>query len=284
MFARQLRVLVLTVAFVAAVPTAGAMAEEPPGLPVQLELGDSWTYGEGAPVPAEDGYAGVVYESNLTALDCIPARADEAADGCRQLQRIIMARPGTAENPGVTTDLLISQQLDPATAEIMARNNDSNPRNDVEVILISVGGNDVSAPILQACLGGLDPTCLGVINERIGHVDDNLDVIFGALRQAAGPETKIATITYDNAIANCDLAQIPGATELADLVLEGYSPLGITGLNDVIRENATAHGLSVGDTFGRLDVAQWVGGQDCLHPNGAGHAEVGQIVTAAIQG
>jgi lysophospholipase L1-like esterase len=225
-----------------------------------------------------------VYRSNVADLDCVPAEADEAVDGCRQLRRIILARPVTDDNPGVTTDLLISQQLDPATTEIATRMGDANPSNDVQVILVSVGGNDVSRPVLGACLGGLNDPCLAVIHERISHVDVNLDVIFGELRQAAGPETPIVTLTYDNTIANCDLGQIRGAKELGDLVLEGNPALGITGLNDVIRLNAANHGLAVADTFGQLGADQWVGGQDCLHPNDAGHAEIAAIAVAALPG
>lgn len=57
---------------------------------------------------------------------------------------------------------------------IERRNGDAHPANDVEVILPSVGGNDVSTPVLQACLGGWDANCLTAINERIAHVDTNL--------------------------------------------------------------------------------------------------------------
>jgi lysophospholipase L1-like esterase len=246
-----------------------------------VELGDSWTFGEGASDPATTGYAGIVYESNRTAIDCLPAQTEQAADGCLELQRAIYARKGTAENPGVTTDRLINEQLAQATSLIGQRNGDSNPRNDVEVILLSVGGNDVSGPVLQACLGGLTAACISVISERIGHVNENLDVILGSIRGAAGTETRIVITTYDNAIAHCPLGSVPGAIQLGALVLEGNPALGITGLNEVIRARAAEHGVAVADTFGRLGAGRWVG--DCLHPNDAGHAVIGEIAAEAAQ-
>lgn len=275
------RVSALFFVIVLVLPATGALAN-PPGLPLQMELGDSWTYGEGASDPAETGYAGVVYENSIELLDCVPAQPDQAVDGCRNLQRTIFARPGTAENPGVTTDRLINEQLGQALTIIDDRNGDANPANDVEMILLSVGGNDVSGPVLQACLGGLDPDCLAVIHERITHVDENLDVILGSLRQASGPETTIVIVTYDNAIPFCPLGQIPGATQLGELVLEGHALLGVVGLNDVIRANAATHDVAVADTFGHIGAGQWVG--DCLHPNQSGHSEIGQIATEAAYG
>ena len=274
--------VIAALALVLVIPTTTALATEPPGLPLQVELGDSWTFGDGASDPARTGYAGIVYESNRTEIDCLPAQVEEAADGCRHLQRVILAREGTAESPGVTTDRLIEEQLARATSLIGRRNADANPRNDVEVILLSVGGNDVSAPVLQTCLGGLTPDCISVINERVAHVNGNLEVILTSIRSAAGPEARVVITTYDNAIAHCPLGSVPGAIQLGDLVLEGYPLAGITGLNEVIRARAADHDVAVADTFGRLGASHWVG--DCLHPNDAGYAVIGEIASQAVQG
>jgi hypothetical protein len=282
MFTNSRRLTVAIVFIALAIPAAVARGGTPPGLPVQMELGDSWAYGEGATVPTETGYAGIVYSNGMERLDCVPAQADQAVDGCRNLQRIVFARPGTPENPGVTTDILIDEQLALAVAAIQQRNGDTNPANDVEVIVLSVGGNDVSSPVLTACLGGMTADCLTVINERVAHVNANLAVILEALRTAAGPDTMMVITTYDNAIAFCPLGQIPGSIELGALVLEGHAGLGIDGLNNVIRGNAAAHDVLVADTFGRLGAGQWVG--DCLHPNQAGHDEIGEIATEALYG
>jgi lysophospholipase L1-like esterase len=265
------------------VPAQAAGARDVAGLPTQLELGDSWTYGQGASDPESGGYAGIVHQTNLSALDCLPSADVELGFlGCRQLQREILARPATEALPGVTTDAVIAEQLDSAAALLESRNGDSNPRNDVEVVLLSVGGNDVFGPVIGACLGGLDPQCIGVINERLDHVEQNLDHILGSVRAGSGEDALIVVVTYDNPIAFCPLGAVPGAIALGGLVLEGHPLLGITGLNNVIRDTAATHGVLVADTFGQLGEGDWVG--DCLHPNDAGHAAIADIVSATITG
>ena len=267
----------VTVALV--MPAAVARAHDPVGHPVQLELGDSWTFGDGASAPASTGYAGRVFVSNTTELDCSPAVARQARPGCAHLQRVTQARPGTSANPGVTTDSLIDEQLDGATTLLAARNGNSNPHDDVELVLVSVGGNDVSRPVLEACAEGLDAGCVGVIQERLGQVEANLDRILAGLRAAAGDETPIVILTYDNAIAHCPLGPVAGS--LGTLVLEGASPLGIVGLNNVIRDTASSHGVKVADTYGRLGGPQWIG--DCLHPNDAGYETIAEIVIDTLE-
>lgn len=265
---------------VALVSLPGAAFAAAPAHPVQLEIGDSWTFGDGATDPRSDGYAGQAYVANLSDLDCTPAQADEAVDGCRHLERRILARPGTSQHPGVTTDLLIDEQLGAATGLLGERNGGANPHDDVEVVLVSVGGNDVTGAVLAACLGGLDGNCVKVIRERVAHVEANLDRILDDLRRAAGPDTSIVILTYDNAIAACPLASSPGAVALGNLVLEGNPDFGIVGLNTVIRSRAASYGVAVADTFGHLGPDQWVG--DCLHPNDLGYATIAGIVREAI--
>jgi lysophospholipase L1-like esterase len=267
----------IAVAVALVLPAAVAQADGP-AHPAQLELGDSWTFGDGASDPVTTGFAGRVFVSNTTELDCTPAVAEQAKDGCKHLQRVIHARPGTADNPGVTTDSLIAEQLNQATTLLSTRNANANPHDDVEVVLLSVGGNDVSRPVLAACSSGLTAGCIGVIKERLAHVETNLNDILADLRETAGDEATIVVLTYDNALAYCPLG--PSAGALGAMVLEGYPPLDIVGLNNVIRNAAAANGVEVADTYGRLGGGQWVG--DCLHPNDAGYATIAGIVTETI--
>ena len=280
MFTKRRAAVAVMLGSMLVLPAAAAHANAAPEHPVQLELGDSWTYGDGASAPATAGYAGRVFATNLTELDCTPAVASEANDGCKHLQRVIHARPGTADHPGVTTDAMIAEQMARATTLLAARNADANPRNDVEVVLVSVGGNDTSGPVLGACLGGLDGECVGVIRERLSHVQANLELILADLRTAAGDEATIVIPTYDNAIAYCPVGQLPGAAQLGALVLEGHPGLGIVGLNNVIRSTAARHGVEVAEVYGKLGAGQWVG--DCLHPNDVGYATIAEIVSEVI--
>jgi hypothetical protein len=53
---------------------------------------------------------------------------------------------------GATTVSLIADQLPEATELLRSRNADRNPRNDVEVVTLHIGGNDVTGPIIDACV------------------------------------------------------------------------------------------------------------------------------------
>lgn len=268
--------LAITSALVTVPVSAVAGSGISPGLPVQYGLGDSWAAGQGADPAA--GYMALAQQQLRAELDCLPAVAAAARDGCKQLQLINLSRRSTATLPGVTTQLVISEQLPVIVPDLTARNQDDNPRNDVEVVALTVGGNDVNSPILNACLGGFDANCITTINTQLALYGDRLDIILGTLRGAAGPDTVIVITTYDNGLASCGLGT--GAAALGAIALEGLPGVVPSGLNDVIRTVAAAHDVRVADVYGLLDSGMWVG--DCLHMNGAGHAVVAdQVVQAA---
>jgi hypothetical protein len=269
---RLTRALIAFALVLVAVPvTAAPGLAEAGSAPIYLALGDSWGYGQGATDPAIGGYAAQLYESLSVELDCVPAEADEAVDGCKHLQLVNLARPATATLPGVTAPLVASEQL-PIAFELLARNHDDNPVNDVEVITLHVGGNDVSGPIRVACIGGFTPDCVAVFVAEMTAFQSDLVEVVGALRAAAGDETTIVLGTYDNPVPFCDLDVIPGAALLGEFVLEGIPGPGSPGVNDIVRGVAAAFGADVAEVFGDLDsAADWVGGADCLHPADSGH-------------
>lgn len=263
-----------------AVLLPNAAAAAPPGLPVQLALGDSWATGVGA--PAGEGYVEVLHERLREDLDCTPARSPRAAGGCAQLQ---------LENLGVsgaTTTTLIAQQLPAAETLLAARNTDRNPRDDVEVVTLHIGGNDVTGPILAACSAGLDATCSRTIATSFSGYADRLDQILGRLRAAAGPDTPIVLGTYDNPLRSCDIgAASPATADLGDVVLGGSpgfpAPLDV-GLRGVMQQVAAVHDVTIADVFGALeDDVDWVGGGDCLHPVASGYAKVADAFADALE-
>ena len=162
-------------------------------------------------------------------------------------------------------------QLDTALAELEARNGDKKRKNDVEVITLDIGGNDVLG-LLSVCGGGFTQDCADAISSTFATFSGNFNFILGELRSAAGPDTTIIVMTYYNALeaAGCPLNAL---APLGDIVLEGEPLLGLpVGLNDLIRFVAAAHGAEVADTFGRLspDDIQ----PDCIHANDVGYAEI----------
>jgi lysophospholipase L1-like esterase len=263
---------VVGMVFTGAIP-AVADNDTTPGLPVVVGLGDSWTFGQGAADPATGGYFALSSDVLRTSLDCLPAQSENAADGCKHLQERNIARPAVPGLPGVTTDAVISEQLPVIAPMIADRNGDSNPRNNVEVIYLSAGGNDVSGPVIDACLAGPGDECEDTITERLTHVAGNMHVILGSLRAAAGPETTIVLVTYDSPIEHCVLGQFEGAAELGQFLL--YQ------LDQTYRAVAAAYGVEVATTLGQLGAGDWVGGADCLHPNSSGHQKVAAIAAAA---
>ena len=128
---------------------------------------------------------------------CVPAK-------CADLELLNISQPGA------TTPSLIANQL-PQALEILAeRNGDRYPRNDVEVMTISIGGNDVTNPILAACVTGLSTGCIATIESEFAAFRDDLGNLLAQLREAAGEDTRIVIGTYDNPFPTCNLGQLPG--------------------------------------------------------------------------
>jgi lysophospholipase L1-like esterase len=231
-----------------------------------------------------NGYVAQFDEDLMENLNCLPATSTNAAPGCRQLQLLNLARSavpqlnGEPAKPGVTTQVLIDEQLPPATALLRARNRDHNPRNDVEVVTITVGGNDIFGPVTGACLSGVSPECITAIGTAFSSFATNYTSILAQLREAAGPDTAIVTMTYYNPLPYCYIgaADPDGATMLGNYVLEAVPVpgLGPVGFNGLITAISHQYGAQVADTFGALGTGDFVGGSDCLHPNKSGHTKI----------
>lgn len=260
---RAALVTALTVAACAALAPAAMAAS-----PLQLSMGDSWGYGFGASVPAETGYVPVLYSQLKDGFDCSPS-PNPKDKGCKKLELLNLSVGGA------TTPSMIAGQLPQATSILEQRNGNNNPRDNVEVVTVSIGGNDVVNPILGACLGGLTPACAGVIASEFAAYQSDLNQALGALRTAAGPDARIVIGTYDDGISQCYLGGIPGAPQLATLVLEGLPMTPFPGgIHDIMRAVGAAHGVEVAEVYGDLSPGDWVGGSDCLHPNDSGYAKV----------
>ena len=246
------------VAILLAIPSA-AIAESPDhaSVPVYLSLGDSLSTGVGASMPAQTGYVPIFHEYLRRNHSC---EGRGSAEGCAALR---LESIGVS---GATTTTLLRDQLPLALAELEARNQDANPRNDVEVITMDIGGND-AFPLLQVCGGGVTAECAAAIQETFTRIAQNLTLTLTQLRAAAGPDTEIILMTYYNPLPGCVFA--PFAL-IGDLVLEGGPGLP-AGLNDIIRAIAAGVDASVAETFGRLGVEDLVGGSDCLHVDDSGY-------------
>jgi len=190
--------------------------------------------------------------------------------------------------PGVTTTSLIAEQLPVAVPLLEARNGDANPRDDVEVISVTVGGNDLFRPVVGACILASPPVdCRPTLQTVFTLFTANYDRILSALRTAAGDDTVLMTMTYYNPLPHCFIgAANPAAAAFGGVVLEGGTVPGLGslpyGFNDIIRTISARHGATVAETFRRLGAADFVGGQDGLHPNKTGHTKIAAIFRASL--
>jgi lysophospholipase L1-like esterase len=254
---RSLRVLAALAALpLALLPSAVGQAA-PPSPATYLALGDSVAAGVGA--PAGSGYASLLAADLASARHC----GQGQALGCRlELDNRSVG--------GATTVSLVSGQLPGAVELLRARNGNRTPVDDVRLVTITIGGNDVFNPVIGACGGGFTATCQATVAKQFGQVSSNYARILGELREAGGPGTTIAVMTYYNPLRNTG-CRVTSLASLGDLVLEGGGPLS-SGLNDIIRQQAAAAGAVVVETGDIVDASEVQ--PDCLHPDTEGHADI----------
>jgi lysophospholipase L1-like esterase len=256
---------IIFLAVLLTVPWASGAAADTPQGPMHLALGDSQAFGYGTPRPDHLGY--VAYLARwLHAVGC------EDGPACPHLEEVNLAVPGAR------SWTLISDQLPEALALLADRNGDTEPGNDVIYITVTIGGNDIFNPVVGACGAGATPECQAVIQSAFTQYQTNLAHILGSLRAAAGATTRIVIATYDNPLAACYLA--PMAT-LGDLVLEGGPGLPV-GFNQIIEGVAAATGAEVAEMYGQLAAKDWVGGDDCTHPNSRGYRAMASVFLGVL--
>lgn len=261
---RQL--LVLVVIAMTAFSSSAALASGSPEGPVYIALGDSQAFGFGTPNPDKLGYAAMLNRW-ARSVDC----REGVSEACPGLELVNLSVPGAKSSD------LIASQLGTALALIADRNGDSNPGNDVVLITVTIGGNDLFAPVVAACGGGVTPNCITTVTSLFNAYAINLAHILGSLR-AAAPNAQIVQSTYPNGLGSCFLAPL---APFADLVLEGGPGLAV-GFNDIIRATAAAFGVGIADIYGQLEPDDWVGGQDCNHPDISGYHKIAEIFLDVI--
>lgn len=246
-------------------PTAAGHAARPSPAGY-LALGDSVAAAAGATGP-ELGYVPLLRDALQSARHCGKGQAL----GCR-LELVDLSVGGA------TTTTLIANQLPAATALLQDRNGNATPVDDVRLITLTIGGNDLFRPVIAACQDPTSPLCASTVAAQLQQVATNYAVILGELRAAAGPDTTIAVTTYYNGLAapGCPVATLSG---LAQVVLEGGGGVP-AGLNDIIRATAAAYGAVVVETAPVVEPAEIR--PDCLHPTDEGHADIAEAVADQV--
>ena len=217
-----------------------------------VALGDSVAVGVGASDPATTGYVPIFHEFLL-------AEEDD------------LALVNLGHGGDTSSELIAHGHLADALAEI--------EEGDVEVVTVTIGGNDVRA-LIPVCSQGLTPTCVSAIGTTFATFSGNFDLILRELSTAVDDDAPIIVMTYYNALVHPGCPLNPLAP-LGDIALEGGGPLA-GGLNDLIRSTAASHGAAAADTYGLLGAAELQ--PDCVHPNDAGYEAIADEFNKAVDG
>ena len=232
-----------------------------------LALGDSLSAGVGATVYTEQGFVPLVHD----ALGPEFALLNLGIAGDTSTQ---MIREGT---------------LDRAIAEIRQRNGDDEAGNDVEVVTLEIGGNDLLDIFFDLVLPGRCPNvtqglerpeCVNALRNALDAYEPNLDLIIDRLHEA-DPDLNIFLMTLYNPFS----AGTAEHDELAELALEGApdTPF-LEGLQDIIRRQAEANDVHLVEVYPLFagKAKELIAG-DKVHPNDAGYRVMAGAVLAEMR-
>lgn len=258
------RLLPLLAAFLSLALVAPAPPVSAKEAPAYIAIGDSLAFGVGASDPATDGYVAITYDA---------LRRSERYRN-RGLDLINLGVPGAT-----SSDLLLpGGQLERAVAEIKEREEDASSADDnVEIITVNIGGNDVQALVTSdsPCLA--DPQsaeCQDRFQETMDILEEDLTQVLRRLRQAA-PEADIVVLDLYSSLSGRG-----GAPELVgDLAVGEINAVTERVVSD---PELKAKLVSVYSLF-RGRAAQLVAA-DNFHPNDDGYAVMAEVVLAAIEG
>lgn len=226
-----------------------------PGPSTYLALGDSVAAGVGAASPTTDGYVPLLAGRLSERLGCDAV----SPPGCPLELRNL------AES-GATTATLLRDQLPRALALLR-----TTP--DVRLVTLTIGGNDVVQPVARVCAPApRDAACGQAVATALRRVDEGVDEVLRTLTVSTGSGTTVALMAYYDPLGACQLASLQ---PLVQGILEGTAQA--PGLNRILRARAAEHGALVVETRDRLsERGDFVGGADCLHPSGPGHARIAE--------
>jgi lysophospholipase L1-like esterase len=251
-------------------PVGMGTAEGAGSSPEYLALGDSYAVGEGATNWADLGYVPVFHG---------------LARGLPGWEGRDLALKNLAVSGGETSASMMASggQLDKAKEELSARNHDSDPNNNVELITVDIGGNDLLRLMREDQPCRLEPggaECLAQAAEAAVGLRANLPVIMRTIREAAGPDTIILALTYGNPFSGTGTP----LGIVADLGVEEY-------LNKPIREAVADPALEITlvDIFPLFkdrgaELSHSGEERPDIHPTDAGHQVMAGALFEALQG
>jgi lysophospholipase L1-like esterase len=186
-------------------------------------------------------------------------------------------------------ELIEEGPLDRAVAEIEQRNQDDDADNDVEVVTLEIGGNDLLDLLFDLVLPGRcpnvaeglqKPECVEALRETLDAYEPNLNLILGRLREA-DPELSIFLMTLYNPFSGAS----PVLDELGELTLEGDPNTPFPeGLHDIIRRQAEENDVQLVEVYPLFEgkAREYIAG-DTIHPNDTGYRVMADAVIEEIR-
>jgi lysophospholipase L1-like esterase len=246
----------------------GATTFDPPigGGGAYIALGDSLSFGIGA-TSAEKAFVELIRQYLSTDAELINLGV-----------------------PGHTSDdMLQTGKVDEAIAIIAERAVDANASNDVQLITLEIGGNDLlriyysqvqtgTCPDVEAALNR--PECSQSLRDALDGFRPNFETALAQLREAA-PDVPVVVMTLYNPF---DFLGALG--ELGTLSLEGRSGTAFAeGMNDIIRGVVADHeNVLIAEVYEAFDDrAGSLISSDFIHPNDAGYRAMADAVIAALE-
>jgi lysophospholipase L1-like esterase len=270
---------VLVVAAAVGVPVGLTLARKSPPA-TYVALGDSLAAGVGAIPDEQRGDLGYVGRFNQWFVG--------SREGPHRLANVGVAKAG-----GETSSTLISDgQLARAKAAI------DDPKTDVQVVTLDVGGNDLDNLRDPAgpCAGGGTPACLQSVATTLGTFKSNYETILGTVKSALDQDPgveRVFILTYYNpfdgtghALEGLTDIVLLGADKNVDCAAAGNALN--SGLNDIITCIGLGAGVTVVDVYplfvdkspALTHVAE---GKLDIHPNNDGHKALADALIAAAR-
>lgn len=169
-------------------------------------------------------------------------------------------------------------------------------RGQVDLVTLSIGGNDVTS-----CADSHDP--IGCVGTALTDIKTRLAVLLPALRSAAGPDVRFVGLTYPDVILGEYLSSSPAKKSLAALSAAAFKSL----INPALQERYQAIGAAFVDVtadtgaytpfsqttelapYGTIPTAV---AQVCqltyfcqyqdIHPRTAGYQEIARLIAAML--
>ena len=238
-----------------------------PDAPLYIALGDSLSYG----VSASDRFTSAFVPLVHAALP--------AGTGLLNL----------GQSGDDSEEIVRHGHLDQAIGEIVNRNGDSDPGNDVVLVTLEIGGNDLLDLFFDYVVPGKCPTlveslqrqeCIDILTTTLTNFGPNLEQIMDRLLEA-DPDLNLVLMTLYNPFS----AKIEAFDPFGVLSLEGMrdTPF-LEGVNDAIRAQAESSGVKLADVYPLFvgKAPEYIS-QDIIHPNDTGYRVMADAVISVLQ-